>query len=447
MTKGRDSSDVPSVRRLLLFYLPLVVLALSQQLTYPLVGSIVSHGPLGEQEFTAYAVGQQVLFLIGAVGAGLITTGMMFCRSNVGLRNFLRMNLVIAGVSAALQLCTCLPGIDRLVFGRALGLDGEMLRIARDSLLWCIPLQTIFFLRNPYLAALFNAKRSGLTNYATLLRVVMALSFASVFPLLGWTGWGWGVFATTLPALLETLLTWWLARPFLRGAAVIAPRRRAGILRAAAFLHDPAFGKRASDPRLNHRDCRISRRDARSGAVPSRTLPCDRNCEPALHIGAADADADRGVPSRTPRGPETNRWIWRGRRFGARLHPAHRVRAVCRFAVVFLHRPEPSGDKSGHGTVGNGVRGALPVDLRHARVCRGLRGGPLPHGCRDGRSDRLLSHAACRAFPFPLRPPGSGIPVGAGGYGGCGTFRSNRNPRPCQAREIPKLTFAIRWQW
>lgn len=223
MTKGRDSSDVPSVRRLLLFYLPLVVLALSQQLTYPLVGSIVSHGPLGEQEFTAYAVGQQVLFLIGAVGAGLITTGMMFCRSNVGLRNFLRMNLVIAGVSAALQLCTCLPGIDRLVFGRALGLDGEMLRIARDSLLWCIPLQTIFFLRNPYLAALFNAKRSGLTNYATLLRVVMALSFASIFPLLGWTGWGWGVFATTLPALLETLLTWWLARPFLRGLPELPP--------------------------------------------------------------------------------------------------------------------------------------------------------------------------------------------------------------------------------
>ena len=63
MAQSTPASDLPSTKRLLAFYLPLVVLAFSQQLTYPLVGSIVSHGPLGEQEFTAYAVGQQVLLM------------------------------------------------------------------------------------------------------------------------------------------------------------------------------------------------------------------------------------------------------------------------------------------------------------------------------------------------------------------------------------------------
>ena len=216
MAQSTPASDLPSTKRLLAFYLPLVVLAFSQQLTYPLVGSIVSHGPLGEQEFTAYAVGQQVLFLIGAIGAGLITTGMMFCRSGAGMRNYLRMNYALATLSALLQLAACLPGIDGIVFGRLLGLEGDMLRVARNSLLCCIPLQTIFFLRNPYLAILYGAKRSGLTNYATGLRVLLAFAFASAFPRLGWTGWAWGVFASTLPALLETLTTWWLARPFIR---------------------------------------------------------------------------------------------------------------------------------------------------------------------------------------------------------------------------------------
>ena len=213
----------PSFARLTLFFLPLVVLAVSQSLTYPLVGSIVSHGPLGEQEFTAYAIGQQVLFLIGSLGFGLITTGMMFGKSKAGLRNFLTMNQGLALASALLQLAACLPGPDRLVFGTILGLDGEMLRIARNSLLYCIPMQYTFFVRNPYLAILYNAKRSGLTNYATLLRVSLAFLFAWALPKFGWTGYGWGVFASTLPVILETALTWLLARPFIRALPEMLP--------------------------------------------------------------------------------------------------------------------------------------------------------------------------------------------------------------------------------
>ena len=215
-TEPRTTPEIPSIGRITLFFLPLVVLAVSQSLTYPLVGSIVSHGPLGEQEFTAYAIGQQILFLIGSLGFGLITTAMMFGKTRAGLRNYGKMNQGIAITSALLQLIVCLPGPDRLVFGSILGLDGEMLRLARNSLLYCIPLQYIFFVRNPYLAILYNAKRSGLTNYATLMRVALAFFFAWAFPRIGWVGWGWGVVANTIPAYLETGLTWYLSRPFIR---------------------------------------------------------------------------------------------------------------------------------------------------------------------------------------------------------------------------------------
>lgn len=258
------ATEIPSIRRITLFFLPLVVLAVSQSLTYPLVGSIVSHGPLGEQEFTSYAIGQQVLFLIGSLGFGLITTGMMFGKSMAGLRNYLKMNQGIALASALLQLIVCLPGPDRLVFGRILGLEGEMLRLARNSLLWCIPLQYIFFVRNPYLAILYNAKRSGLTNYATLLRIALAFLFAWSFPKIGWVGWGWGVLANTIPAYLETGLTWYLARPFIRvlpetladdppapcrrQLAYTIPLTAGGMLLSASTFLITMFLARTSDP-------------------------------------------------------------------------------------------------------------------------------------------------------------------------------------------------------
>lgn len=252
-------------RRIFLFFLPLVVLAVSQSLTYPLVGSIVSHGPLGEQEYASYVMGQQVLFFLGAIGGGLITTSMMFCRNLRGYANFLRMNQGIALTAAAMQGLACLPPFDQWVFGGLFGLDGESFRIARNSLLLCIPLQYVFFVRNPYLGTLFVEKHSDLTNIPTVLRVFLAFYFAWQFPKLGWTGYRWGVVASTVPAVLETALTYALARPFLRrlpetpldGSAPASSMRQlrytlplslGGMLLSASAIMVSFFLSRSPDP-------------------------------------------------------------------------------------------------------------------------------------------------------------------------------------------------------
>jgi Na+-driven multidrug efflux pump len=67
------------------FYIPLVIQAISQSLTYPLVAAIVSHGANGVVDLAAFAQGQAVMFVIGAFGGGLITTGMVFGRDIEGL--------------------------------------------------------------------------------------------------------------------------------------------------------------------------------------------------------------------------------------------------------------------------------------------------------------------------------------------------------------------------
>ena len=88
-----------SFGRMALFFVPLVLVCVSQGLTYPFVASIVSHGPLGVNEFTAYSMGQSAVFLVGTVCAAMVTTGMMFCRSREGLREYARLNGALLAAS------------------------------------------------------------------------------------------------------------------------------------------------------------------------------------------------------------------------------------------------------------------------------------------------------------------------------------------------------------
>ena len=74
------------------FYVPLVIQAVSQSLTYPLVAAIVSHGVNGVVDLAAFAQGQAVMFVIIAFGGGLLTTGMVFGRDREGFLAFRSLN-------------------------------------------------------------------------------------------------------------------------------------------------------------------------------------------------------------------------------------------------------------------------------------------------------------------------------------------------------------------
>ena len=91
-------------RRALRFYVPLLLQAFSQSLTYPLVGAIASRGSYGVDELTAFTQGQIVMFFIGAVGGGLVTTGMVFARSRLGYAAFKALNAWMMLGLVAIQL-------------------------------------------------------------------------------------------------------------------------------------------------------------------------------------------------------------------------------------------------------------------------------------------------------------------------------------------------------
>ena len=228
--------------RMLRFFIPLAVQSASQSLSFLLVASIVAHGHLQEQELAAYAQGQSIIWILGSIGGGLVTTCMVFGRSRTGMANYLRLNAFLMVAAVALELLCCVPPLDGIVFGGLLGLSGEKAWIARRTLLFCIPMQATFFLRNPYLAQLLVEKRSGAANLATLARIGLALVLAPAMIRLGLVGHAWGALAITLPLVAETWLTRRFALPGMRALADAPGAETASVGEQFRFTMPLSFG-------------------------------------------------------------------------------------------------------------------------------------------------------------------------------------------------------------
>jgi hypothetical protein len=239
-SSGADAEYTPW--RASKFYIPLLIQAASQSLTYPLVASIVSHGKNGVVDLAAFAQGQAVMFMIGALGGGLLTTGMVFGRDAEGFRQFKRLNLWMCGALALLQALACVHPFDGLIFRGVLGLAAPMDEIAREVLFCCIPLQILFFLRTPGLVALYNARASAAANWATLCRIALTALLTPVFVSHGWVGPRMGLLAMTGPVLVETALAQWLATPYIRGLGPATGAPAAGFKTQFLFTVPLSFG-------------------------------------------------------------------------------------------------------------------------------------------------------------------------------------------------------------
>lgn len=198
------------------FFFPLCIQAMSQSLTYPLVGIVVSHGLGGAEEFSAFAQGLMIMFFLGTLGYGLITTGMVYAKDRIGYIRFAQVNAIILLIEVILQILFALPGIAPIIFGGCLGLEGEQLEIARWSMLGAMPAQIGFMLRNVPQVVLYNEHETGMANAATILRIIVTALAAPIFYWCGLVGWKWGCVCLSFPVLIEMLMMTWIARNYVR---------------------------------------------------------------------------------------------------------------------------------------------------------------------------------------------------------------------------------------
>ena len=176
-TSGEVRFGIGSVTR---FYVPLLLQAFSQSLTYPLVAGIVTHGAFGINGLTAFSQGQMIMFMIGALGGGLVTTGMVFARTWYGYVSFRRLNSLMMGALLVLQCVPAIPPFDRWLFQGLFALPPELAATASRTLLFGVVMNGAFFLRNVPMVVLFNHYESGKANVATVTRIAATLACAAV---------------------------------------------------------------------------------------------------------------------------------------------------------------------------------------------------------------------------------------------------------------------------
>ena len=198
------------------FYVPLLLQAVSQSLTYPLVGASASRGTFGVDELTAFTQGQIAMFFIGAVGGGLITTGMVFARSQDGYSAFKKLNAWMMLALVGIQILCALDPIGTWIFGTLFKLPAHLAKIAQRTMLLGAVMQSAFFLRNVPLVVLFNARASAEANWATVARIGLTFACSLVFPHIKLAGADWALAALTAGVMLELMLTWIFARPYAR---------------------------------------------------------------------------------------------------------------------------------------------------------------------------------------------------------------------------------------
>ncbi|MGN0833483.1 MAG: hypothetical protein ACI4RD_07520 [Kiritimatiellia bacterium] len=210
---GRQSFGVGAVTR---FYVPLLLQAFCQSLTYPLVAGIVTHGAFGVNALTAFSQGLMIMFVVGALGGGLVMTGMVFARTWYGYVSFRRLNAIMMAALLALQAVPTVAPFSRWLFEGLFALPPELAETARRTLLFGMVMNGAFFLRNVPMVVLFNNYESGKANNATFVRIALTLACAVLFTRLGLVGSGWGLFALTLGTVVELAVTWRYARPYVR---------------------------------------------------------------------------------------------------------------------------------------------------------------------------------------------------------------------------------------
>jgi hypothetical protein len=222
----------PTYRTLTGYFIPLALQAASQSLTYPLVAMVASHGPGGTLNFAGVAQSNTMMFMTGAIGAGLVTSGMVYGRSRLGFARFVAVNNLMTLLTALVQAAICIPPLGHAVFGGMLGLPASIEEPARQAFPLTILLNLLFFARNPYQVLLFNNAASGLASTATFARIGLTLALSPVFVSLGLVGPRWAMIAQAIPVGIEVLVSRHYSRPF---ASVFAESDE-GVPNARAIL-------------------------------------------------------------------------------------------------------------------------------------------------------------------------------------------------------------------
>ncbi len=212
---GDERIDQVSYGSLFRFFTPLAIQAASQSFTYPLVASIASHGMGGPVNLAGMDQAMLMMGMLGMLGAGLVTTGIVHGVTKRGFARFSQVNWAFTAIVLATMAVLSIPSLAHLWLGRVLGMPASIEHPAYQAFVASMLLQALFFLRNPYQVSLYIYGATSQASFATVTRIVGTLLLVPVFIKVGLVGPIWAVVAQAVAVSLEVILSWYLAQPYI----------------------------------------------------------------------------------------------------------------------------------------------------------------------------------------------------------------------------------------
>lgn len=198
------------------YFIPLAIQAISQSFTYPLVAIVATQGEGGPLNFAGLMQGINIMNIMGMLGSGLITTGMVFGKSKEGYESFRKLTIILGFIVCFLQLLLVVPAIAHFVLGTLLNLPEQIEKAAYKTVLVSIPLQILFFIRNPYTVVLYNHKATTKASIPSFARIFLTAIMAKLFVTIGLVGPSWAMVCIGVPVALETALYKYFATPYIK---------------------------------------------------------------------------------------------------------------------------------------------------------------------------------------------------------------------------------------
>jgi len=198
------------------FFIPLALQTITQGSTHAIVAMVASRGPGGVLNYAGLTQAAKIMFFLGSFGAGLLTAGMVYGASRQGYAQFGKVYKAIITAIMVLHCLLCLPPVSRFIFGTIIGLPPEIELPARQTFIFTVPLQLLFFLRIPYFSVLFLKRATGQACFATIGRVVLTLLLAMSFVQLKFVGPIWAMICMIIPVIVELTGLYFFARPHIR---------------------------------------------------------------------------------------------------------------------------------------------------------------------------------------------------------------------------------------
>jgi len=210
-----SSAEQTSYGSLFRLFIPLAIQAASQSFTYPLVASIASHSDGGPLNLAGMAQAMTMMGLLGTLGAGLVTTGMVYGATKTGFARFKQVNWLFTVIVLAMMALLSIPSLAHLWFGRVLGLPASIEKPSYQAFVASLLLQILFYLRNPYQVCLYIHGATTLASLATISRIAGTILLVPLFIHVRLVGPIWAVMAQAVAVSFEVILSWYLARPYI----------------------------------------------------------------------------------------------------------------------------------------------------------------------------------------------------------------------------------------